>query len=224
MVSLHFYGDSWTLEDDSENIIQDCVGYPSLVGKILDLPAHNHALSGNSQMGMIDQFVRTETSSGDHVIFSMSAPSRRFYFDNDGRSKNLSVDEHKDAINDFQDSWLSAITCLSLIHLCQRRGCHAWFINLFNISYQEEWAHPLWESIPSSVWLLEPDCCLVQKVFDAEWFDKFEVFRNSDFHAWLETENAQVQKYIRPCLNHPNLEGRNAIASFIANKLVKHLQ
>lgn len=223
MASLHFYGDSWTLEHDVENKIHPCVGYPSLVGKTLDIPWHNHAVGGNSQMAMIDQFVGTQIEPGDHAVFSMSAPSRRFYFNEKGWPINVPVDLNRDAINDFQDSWLSAMTCLALINLCQLRKCHVWFINLFNVSYQEEWAHALWQSIPLSVWLLPPDTCLVQKIFDSEWFDQFEIFRQSDFNTWLNTDNSQVQKYIRPCNSHPNHEGRNAIALTIANKLSAHL-
>ena len=219
MNTIHFYGDSWTIEKDSEELIKSCVGYPSMVGEMLSTPIRNHAISGNSQLGMVDQFISSSISPGDHAVFSMSAPSRRFYLDEIGKRKNIPVDFNKESVNDYQDSWLSAITCAMLVDLGKKRDCRIWFVNLFNISYQEEWAHPLWKDISDENWLLPPDRCLIQEVFDPTWFSQFEIFRNSDFFDWLDTNNEQVVKCIRPCYNHPNLEGRKRIAVFIKDKL-----
>ncbi len=219
MKTVHFYGDSWTLEYDPEKLIKDCVGYPSTIGKLLDVPVINHGVGGNSQMSMVDQFIRSNINPGDHAVFSLTSPSRRFYFNDNGQGINTTVDKNKESINDYQDSWVSALTCYSLINLCHLKQCQPWFVNLFNVSYQQEWAHPLWNLIPQEVWLLPPNRCLVQDVFDPEWFSQFEIFRNSDFYDWLNTNNQAVNNYIRPCSHHPNLRGKNAIAEFLANKL-----
>jgi len=223
MNRLHFFGDSWTIEDDFEKLIENPIGYPSMVGKLLNRPVINHAISGSSQLKMVDIAIKSNLGQEDHAVFSMSAPSRRFYFDYKGHIVDCPVDENKGAVNDYQDSWLSAITCFMLIKICEERKCTPWFVNIFNVSYQSEWLHPLWHAIPPNVWLLPPDRCMVQDVLDAEWFSQFSIFRNSDFNDWLSTNNEQVIKYIRPCYNHPNLLGRKKIAEFIADKLVPHL-
>jgi lysophospholipase L1-like esterase len=58
-------------------------------------------------------------------------------------------------------------------------------------------------------------------LFDPEQFA--EQYNDSDFYDWLQSNNAQVEKYIRPCQDHPNLAGREQIAQAIAKTIKKEI-
>jgi len=193
-----------------------------MISDMLDIPYVNHAQSGASQMDMISKLVSSEATSGDHAIFSLTAPSRRFYFNEHGRSTNTSVDRDPEQVNDYQDSWLSALTCYAVYTYCVTKQICPWFINTFNVSYKSMWAHPMWNLIPDSAWVLPKNTCVVQMLFDPEQFaDKYN---DSDFYDWLQSNNAQVEKYIKPCQDHPNLAGREQIAQAIAKTIKKEIQ
>jgi hypothetical protein len=59
----------------------------------------------------------------------------------------------------------------------------------------------------------------VLQFFDPEYFFQFEECKNSDFYDWLNSGNAQVKQFIKPCNEHPNLSGRRKIAEIVSNKL-----
>jgi hypothetical protein len=221
---LYFFGDSWPAEGgELERIYEKKFkSYPAMISDILDIPYINHAQSGTSQMDMILKLISSKASTGDHAIFSMTASSRRFYFDDNGTTKNTSVDQSPEQVNDYQDSWLSALSCYTILNYCAAKQIHAWFINTFNVSYKSKWAHPLWNMIPDNPWILPKDTCVVQMLFDPKQFS--HGYDDSDFYDWLQSNNAQVQQYIRPCLDHPNLTGRQRIAQVIAEKIKKELQ
>ena len=221
---LYFFGDSWPAEGGELETMygKKFKSYPAMISDLLDIPYVNHAQWGTSQPDMISKLILSNASTGDHAIFSMTAPSRRFYFDDNGTAENISVDKSAEQVNDYQDSWLSALTCYTILNYCITKQIRAWFINTFNVSYKPTRAHPLWNMIPDDVWVLPKNTCAVQMLFDPEQFaDKYD---DSDFYNWLQSNNAQVKKYIRPCQDHPNLTGRERIAQTIAEKIKKDLQ
>jgi hypothetical protein len=220
MTTLYFFGDSWPQEGPVEN--STITSYPTLVGQYLNLPIKNYSVGGSSQPDMIQQLLNCDIKAGDLAIFSLTAGSRKFYYDPKGKPVNSSsvpAMKHLDLSNDFNDTWIAAQTCYILHHYCQDRSITPWFINTFNIAYHKNYHHKLWESIPDSCWILPKDRCVIEH-FDPEFFGQWEEFHNSDFNSWLDTNNQQVQYYIRPYYNHPHINGRTKIAEIIAEKII----
>jgi len=220
---LYFFGDSWPAEGgELEAILHSKVkSYPAMVGDMLSMPYENHGLSGSSQLDMVSKLIASNATAGDHAIFSLTSPARRFYYNNQGIEKNTAVDTNREQLNDYQDSWLSALSCYTIYNYCSNHKITPWFINTFNISFKKQWSHPLWKFVPDHVWILPKDTCIVQMLFDPERFAA--KYDDSDFDDWLQSDNQQVQQYIQPCRDHPNLKGREKIASVIAEKIKKDL-
>jgi hypothetical protein len=139
------------------------------------------------------------------------------------------VDLIKEAVNDYSDGWHAARNLALLYLLCEQKQIKPWFLNLFNVCYMDEYKNSLSDFVPPEHWIIPKDQCLVQTVFDPDWFGQYQHYRNSDFYDWLQTNNECVQKYIRPCKEHPNFEGRKIIADVITASIrqyldVKHAQ
>jgi hypothetical protein len=227
MTTLYFFGDSWSTETGEPDklfkagkydidVPTKC--YPALVSELLNVPYKNYSLNGSSQPHLIQQLIGSDISAGDHAIFSLTAPSRRFYYDDQNIGVNTIVDANIAAINDYQDSWQSAWVCYTLYQYCQQHSITCWFISTFNVSWAEHTHHPLWDLVPDKCWILPKTHCVLES-FDPEYFSKFEKYINIDFQDWMDTNNPQVNQFIRPCKNHPNQAGRQKIADVVADKL-----
>lgn len=233
MTTLYFFGDSWSAEHceierlvNSKQLVLDQTpqSYPVMVGKIIGLPVKNLSKSGSSQASLIDQLLKSDIAAGDHAVFSLTAPSRRMYFDGHGQPIDIFATDFKEALNDYDDSWQSALTCYTLYKLCQEKSIGCWFLSTFNISYNPDACHCFWDYIPDSVWLIPKEKCAVQTELDPEYFSQYQFYKNSDFFTWLETNNDRVHQCIRPCEQHPNLYGRELIATKVANELKKRIK
>jgi len=89
-----------------------------------------------------------------------------------------------------------------------------WFFNMFtNIDNMN---NILWDIIPDESWLIPKNANVVSQLFGGDnnvWEHEGNLF------DWIMTENDAVKKYIRPCKAHPNLEGHQKIAEYIASEL-----
>jgi hypothetical protein len=225
MTQLYFFGDSWSAEGGEYNdlirIKHD--SYPTMIGKMLGVESKNYSQSGTSIEHTLIQMLKSDIKAGDHAVFSLTAPARRMYYLNERYIKHTAVDPNREAMNDTNDQW-QAVTSLLLIYLiCQQRNIQPWFINTFNISCYNTQHDHLWDMIPRDCWILGRTTCIVRELFDPVFHSRYELYKNSNFDEWLSHNNQQVQQYIRPCENHPNLQGRILIAEFIGNFLADKL-
>ena len=230
MTILHFFGDSWSAEPgEYESIASRTLtpeefakveSYPKMVSKFLNIPYKNHSVQGSSIAHMIPQLLNSGITSGDCAIFSLTAPSRSFYYNSSGTAIHQRAYEqlNQKTVNHFNVGWMSAWSCYTLYKLCQDQNINGWFMPLFDVPYQADYHHELWDRIPEDCWIIPKTSC-VTKLFDPEYFSQWETYRNSNFHEWLATNNAQVKTYIRPCQDHPNILGRRLIADTIISKL-----
>ena len=232
MTTLYFFGDSWSTETGEPeklfksgryNINDPIKCYPAVVSDSLNVPYKNYSLNGSSQTHLIQQLIGSDISAGDHAIFSLTACSRRFYYNDKGIGVNTFVDANVAAINDYQDSWQSAWVCYTLYQYCQQHLITCWFIGMFNVSWSTQTHHPLWNLTPDTCWILPKNQCVLE-LFDPEYFSQREEYINTDFQDWLDTNNPQVNQFIRPCENHPNQAGRQKIAGIVAGKLYTALK
>ena len=221
MTTLYFFGDSWPAEGPMPGVKEELVSYPSLVGQELNLPVSNHSVLGTSQSDMIQQLLNSGIQANDVAVFSVTAYSRQFYYDENGNKINVSKPEDMamlKTVNDYNGVWQSAQNCYLLYSICRQWNITPCFLNTFNNCYLKHYHHKLWDLIPDDVWILPKDKCVVQE-FDPVYFGQYDEYRNSDYRDWLKTNNAQVQYYIRPHEAHPHVNGRKKIAEIISKFL-----
>ena len=225
--TLYFFGDSWTEQNSELEILfpkENFLSYPDMVGQLLNIRVKNLAEGGTSQMDMLDKLAKSDIQDGDHALFCLTAPSRRFYVDEHNCSQNSFCDHDKNKVNDFYDSFLSATVVLAIEQICNSKNITPWFMCAFDTSYNQQTAHQLWKFVDFGKWLISPATTIVRELFDPIWFKKYKVQKNTDFADWLNEDNQQVKKLIRPCQGHPNIEGRKLIAEFVYKKLKDKLQ
>lgn len=230
-MKIYCFGDSWTAEyfEDAELQLfaeqnEVCKSWPTMLSEILQIEIVNKAVPSSSQLSMIHYLTQCKLEPKSHVIFALSAPSRRMSLTSAGEVGHLYHDKNKFAVNDYEDSWQSALACFLSIKLCEQQDCTPWFLCLFDKSYDAMYAHHLWKMIDQNYWILPPDTTIVREVFDPKWFKQWQEQKNSDFLDWLKTNNQFVKTYIRPCVDHPNQTGRQKIAEYIAKKIKEKVQ
>lgn len=184
----------------------------------------NLGISGNSNDYLVSQ-LEENLQNIETAVFCLTDPARRYWKDNNGswiNGNNASSklpDYVKKCItslsNDTNDDLISSQVCLLLYLICKINNIQPYFINMFGSQLGES---KLWELIPESAWLLPKNKCIVQKCFDvSNYLVEFPTI--GDYTFWLQTNNSDVQKFIRPCDAHPNKLGHKVIAEFIGNKL-----
>jgi hypothetical protein len=65
---------------------------------------------------------------------------------------------------------------------------------------------------------------LVHTEFDPEYYAPDSKNLVANLYNWLNTNNENVYRYIRPCQDHPNLNGRKKIAQRITLELKKKMK
>jgi hypothetical protein len=225
---LYFFGDSWSAEAGEleswhlrNNIVpsEPLASYPAMISKLLNIPYKNFSIPGSSQMSIISCLVASGATQGDHAVFSLTSPSRRFYYNDKADMVHLSIDSTKDATSVHQDSWLSALACFTIYSYCIQNKIQPWFVNTFDVSYHDriDNHHLLWTSIPDSVWILPKDTSLVEQEFDPEWYSNGSANKSANLYNWLNSGRSTIEEYIRPCSDHPNINGRKKIAQKIVS-------
>lgn len=217
-----FFGDSWVAGCEANEENGDDApefAFPSYFDNSINL-----GITGGSNDYIINQLVENLYKIKT-AIFCLTDPARRYWVDENDKwkngnvnSTNLSKDITKNIIslsNNVNDDLLTSKTCLLLYLVCKANNIDPYFVNMFGGQLGKS---KLWELIPGSIWLLPKDKCIAQHCFDnSNWFVEFPNI--GDFSYWLQTNNSDVVKYIRPCDAHPNKLGHKVIAEFISDKL-----
>jgi hypothetical protein len=221
MTTIYFYGDSWPNghELDYTNLFPTLQHpYPVLVGEMLGVESVNCAVSGTTQLEMLPHMLESKIQPGDIAVFSLTSPSRRFFYEphyDDPTKPLIEWDFTLTTVNDFNDVWMAGLSVYVLYMWCKDHQVTPYFFNSFTTSYNTEFHHNIWNEIPDDVWLLPKDTCVARELFDPAWYKQWDTLRNGDYADWLDTNNEQVQRYIRPCKDHPNPEGHRIIAEMI---------
>lgn len=222
MTTIYFYGDSWTRGSELELFPEPQKVYSELIEEFLKIPTKNYSKNGSTQLEMMHQLLHSPIGKNDIAIFSLTSPSRRFFYGPDPRnqeSPKIFYDGSLQTINDYNDVWMAGLAVYTLYTWCLQHSIKAYFFNLFTTSYNTEFHHLIWDSIPDDIWILPKDTCATREWYDPTWYKQWDTLRNNNYSAWLGTNNKQVQKYIRPCQNHPNPEGHKMIAQMVGEYL-----
>lgn len=227
-MTLHVFGDSWAAEVSEPETLYSAghtdvepVSVSKLIADQCGLDYECHARGGASIADMLIQLNNSGIREGDHAVFFLTSPSRRTYFNEHGQSKTLAVDLQPNYVNDHQDSWLAAVHCLAMQHICEQVGVEPWFVSTFNVNYTQ--LSPLWKHVERSYWLLPPETCVVRELFDLTWFGQWKTYSNSDFYDWLQSGSPGVSQFVRPCQDHPNMQGRRAMADLVVKNILRTL-
>jgi len=241
-MTMHFFGDSWAAGCELNGYIthnlkrtksynkqlahaltheNNCIylmkelAYPSIVGNMLNEPIDNHGITASSQDRMLYEFNNANIIQGDDAVFALTAPSRKSCLSDNNEIIDIQWDESDKYLNEYNNDWRSAQTCLLLYFLCNKLGINAWFFNVFT-TIDIKLKNDLWNIIPDDRWLIPKHENIISRIFDkhiSQWSHEGNLF------DWIMTENDAVKKYIRPCKAHPNLEGHQKIAEYIASEL-----
>jgi len=220
---IAFFGDSWVAGCEANEIDGSDApefAFPSYFPESLNL-----GITGGSN----DYFLEQLTENLYNIktaIFCLTDPARRFWKDSKGNFINgnnidsslMNIYKYLTNLsNDVNDDVLTSRTCLLLYLICKTYNIEPYFVNMFGGQLGES---PLWSLIPESAWILPKDKCISKHCFDQKnWFVEYPGI--GDFSVWLKTNNLDVQKFIRPCIAHPNKYGHKVISEFISSKITQ---
>jgi hypothetical protein len=226
---IYVYGDSWVsgcelarFSADVKNPGDDApeLAFPACLQKLLNINVKNKGITGSSVTTMLYEFLQDIPNSGDTAIFCCSAKTRRMYFTKKGQKKEIQFTVDELLCNEYEDHAVTSRILGLLYLLCNERNIKSYFLNLFDTINLENF---LLDTIPDNNWLIPKNQSICSKIFDDKYFNQWDNHHNGNFQQWIESNNALAIKYIRPCDAHPNLEGHENIANYIAKELQKRL-
>jgi hypothetical protein len=215
------FGDSWPAGIELEELQSTLPlpNFPTVIKEKTGLNVINRGICGASQSRMLYELLDSPTQPNDIAIFALTAKTRRMYRtkDNEIHEQQFNTDEM--IVNHHEDHRYSSATISLLYYMCCQRLIKPYFFNLFDTHWLPD---QMFKEVPESCWLIPPSESILSTLFDPVFFHRYDNHHNGDFLEWLETENNQVKKYIRPCRAHPNIHGHKVIADYIINKLDLH--
>jgi hypothetical protein len=226
-MTIWFFGDSWPAgcelelfldtKDTSITAVPE-LAFPAMVGKLLNKTVINMAKTGASQEFMIESVLQSNINPNDIIIFCCTAKTRRMYRRPNGTIWERQFNHDSDYVNPYEDERVSS-HCLSLLYyMSQARKANTYFFNLFDCVHYMD---PMYQEIPENCWLIPIQESVLSYLYDSDFFHQWDHHHNGDFRQWLDTECLAVQKYIRPCQAHPNLDGHKLIAEYLVEQLRK---
>lgn len=219
-MKIWVYGDSWPDGCELENDLGQSrpeLAFPAMLAQKFNCQVINRAVTGSSQPFLIESFLDSQTQPGDIAIFCLTAKTRRMYrgINNEIVEQQFTHDEM--LVNQYEDERVSAQVCALLYFLSKEIKVIPYFFNLFDTV---RYGNKLQNVIPDNHWLIPQNHSVLSWLFDPVFFTRFADHHNGDFREWLDRNCDLVQKYIRPCIAHPNLHGHETIANFLADALV----
>lgn len=221
------FGDSWTegcelkRHFSNERVygnddVMPELAWPGIIQRLTNIETINLGITGSSQPRLIEQLHTCDVSAGDIALFGLTTRNRRVY-----RTPENTLDENQYVFderfsNPYEDERVASQTCALLYYMCKERGVTPYFFNLFD---SVRYVDLTYNEIPKESWIIPMDHSVVDTLFDAEFFSQWDHHIDYNFKLWIDTENSNVQEYIRPCDAHPNLNGHRRIAEYIINKL-----
>lgn len=214
---IWFYGDSWPAGAELRRISQfPYPNFPNLVAKKTGIETVNQSVEGSSQSRILYQFLDSHVEPNDIAVFSLTAKTRRTYLTRDNEINEVQYITDETIVNDYENHMNSAITVSLLYYMCRQRSVEPYFLNLFDCNWL---TNAMFDEVPTSCWIIPPTESVVSMLFDYDFFHCYNHHHEGSLREWLDTENENVKKYIRPCRSHPNAFGHEVIADYIIKKL-----
>lgn len=238
---FYWFGASWVFGDelhlfDVSPESKDSYTFAGLVSQHFEADCVNLSLRGSSINYMPMEFYKILNDinvAQDTMFFLLPSNHRTSLFDEQGDLKNILGETRYQAhnVHPYADKWYKFFDnpaqrsynfdcVLNLLYFwCQDLGVRCYFANVDSIIKKSTI-----DSTPASVWLLPKEQCLAQfilPIIDQE-YDTIITDDNPRLtDAQWAMQKTAVEKYIRPCWTHPNLEGHKKIAQTII-KILKN--
>lgn len=188
------------------------LAFPVLASKQLQLDFLLYGAGGRAITGMycdLLEFTKDRKHDVDYVaVFAFPAQVRRcHYIDNDGKHVNHAdsdVMRHQLRFHRFE----ATLNINSIHNTCVANGITPYYVSTWRpLELMDDLS-----VVPDENWLLPHDHTLVEHAWDfrdhtGDWLEV------SDDNKWV------FEKYINPCLNHPNVLGQQLLASAMTRLL-----
>lgn len=237
---IGFFGDSFTAGAEAGADLN--APYGTATGLSADRPEFafpsyfdnsiNLGTSGGSNDFFVDQLVANLTNI-DVAVFCLTDANRRLYYDQDLCLNGMRVNEKQfgdnggigDMLseeisrlsNDTFDDYQCSRICALLYLLCIANNIKPYFVNVFCSQLGKS---QLWNIIPEDCWIIPKNQCILNYCCnDTNSFVENPSHFPFSFRDWLDSNNEDVKKYIRPCDYHFNKSGHKVVADFLKKRI-----
>lgn len=233
-MTFYWFGDSWVFGDELELQVdqtqQHLHTFAHKVSEHFGAKCVNLSQCGSSVMSLPLQFkntVKNINPDSDRVFFFLTASHRTSLFDDQGQIKNIlpmgytikhNIHKHCDQWYKYFDNSFQRLynydSTISLLYLwCRSLAIRCYFSNIFTVEKDT-----LIDCSDEFAWLLPKTQCISQWILPV--VDPENGSPITDDHPGLTTQQWQqqqpwIEKYIKPCYAHPNIEGHSRIAKNI---------
>ena len=240
-MKFYWFGDSWVAGDELYKIVPHEIhqqyAFPKLVSDHYGAECINLGKNGHSPdilpyifSDIVDQIDPTV----DKVFFFLSAANRTWMFNEQGEIRCLGLDPatRPNCAHQYHNEWMKFFdnnhqriynydrTINLLYFWCKHLGVDFYLSNIFTTAEQS-----LMDQTGDDGWLLPRDRCIAESILSFNDNKYGQVIVN-DVPQLLdeqwEIQKLQVEKYIKPLICHPNIEGHRQIADYIIDLLDKN--
>lgn len=233
-MTFYWFGDSWVFGDELELQVDSSARqdhtFANLTSQHFQADCVNLSECGSSITSIplkFKEIVEQIDPATDHVFFCLTASHRTSMFDETGKVKNIlpppTYKNHN--THPYRDQWFKYFdspaqrlynydSVINLLYLwCKHLGITCYFVNIFTTENES-----IMDCTPDSVWLLPKNKCMAEWILPVLDPNNFSLI--TDDNPNLKTEQWEqqqpfVEKYIRPCYAHPNIDGHKKIAQNI---------
>ena len=241
-MKFYWFGDSWVFGAELEKILPDSSwkksAFPQIVSDLYGAECVNLGVNGNGPDSLIWDFSKVANDidpDRDRVFFFLSADNRTRMFDERGRLSwigfypgHIPADAHphwKQYLKYFDNAHQRTYNYDRSVNLlyfwCKSLGIRCYLSNIFTTQ-----PTPMMDNTDPGCWLLPRDQCIATAILpcvDNSGDPLVNDVPTLSNEQW-KLQQPYVEKYIRPCFCHPNVEGHKKIAQTIIELIEKNNQ
>lgn len=238
-MKYYWFGGSWVYGDELTVIAPGTsradYAFPYLVSRNFNADCINLAGRGDSIDCTLLNFYKIipDLTLDSVIFFCLPTIHRVSFFDENGNLKNILPNGYKNTHNmhDYSNEWYKYFDTIPqrIYHQnCMVNLLHFWCTNLkvrhwfFYDSYTQ--IENMMDVTPEEIWLLPRHQCLTQLILPLVNEKTKQVILHDEplltTQEW-ETQKPYIEKYIRPCYAHPNIEGHKEISEKLINLLIE---
>jgi hypothetical protein len=237
MKQFYWFGGSWVSGEELDTIvpreIQQDYTYAKIVSDYYNAKCINLGVNGGGINCIPLIFSKlVDQIDADTTMFFCCPPSLRFsLFDESGVIKNILPSKFKQShkVHDYSDKWYKYFdnshqriynydTIINLLHFwCKSLKIKHYF-------YNDTWSHgsAMIDATDDLNWLVDKRSCIgecILPLIDTTTRELVMYDRPSITTEEWAIQNEYIEKYIKPCWVHPNIEGHKKIAEEIIKRL-----
>ena len=237
-MKFYWFGDSWVAGDELYKIVPSDIhqqyAFPKLVSDHHGAECINLGKNGYSPdilPYLFSDIVDQIDPVVDKIFFFLSADSRTWMFNEQGKiswigtnpgflPKNAHIyhNEWMKFFDNPQQRIYNYDRAVNLLYFwCKNLGVDFYLSNIFTTAEQSIMDHTT-----DDAWLVPRDRCIAECIltfFDKEYGQVIVNDVPELLNEQWKIQKLQVEKYIKPCIQHPNIQGHRRIADYIIELL-----